>query len=53
MKRMNIEHPMVTQMNDFGYPKNYWSYDMKRSGYQLEREDDEEGTDDDEISDDV
>ncbi|MDM5299257.1 hypothetical protein QUF51_13985 [Bacillus pumilus] len=45
---MNIEHPMVTQINDFGYPKCYWSYDLKRCGYQTEREEGQEGADDDE-----
>ncbi|MCC9088753.1 MULTISPECIES: hypothetical protein [Bacillus] len=50
---MNIEHPMVTQMNDFGYPKSYWSYEMKRCGYQAEAEESQEGHDDDQTSVDV
>ncbi|MFE5471146.1 hypothetical protein [Bacillus safensis] len=50
---MNIEHPMVTQINDFGYPKSCWSYDMKRYGYQTEIEDSLEGAEEDEISADV
>ncbi|MEI4789802.1 hypothetical protein WAX46_05605 [Bacillus sp. FJAT-53060] len=43
---MNIEHPMVTQINDFGYPKSYWPYEIKRYGYQVEDGDSEEGSDD-------
>ncbi|WP_406845817.1 hypothetical protein [Bacillus safensis] len=50
---MNIEHPMVTQMSDFGYPKSYWLYDMKRYGYQTEIEDSLEGAKEDETSADV
>lgn len=50
---MNIEHPMVTQMNDFGYPKRYWPNEMSRNGYRLEDEDREKGFDDDETSDDI
>jgi len=50
---MNIEHPMVTQMNEFGYPKSYWSYDMKRHGYQTEIEDSLEESKEDETSVDV
>ncbi|MFB8735580.1 hypothetical protein ACEQPO_23340 [Bacillus sp. SL00103] len=51
--KMNIEHPMVAQMNDFGYPKSYWSYDMTRYGYQTEIEESLEGFEEDETSDDV
>ncbi|MFS0655633.1 hypothetical protein [Bacillus sp. 179-C3.3 HS] len=47
---MNIEHPMVTQMNEFGYPKRYWSYEMKRSGDRKEVEDGQEECEDDETS---
>ncbi|MEK5338059.1 hypothetical protein NSS92_18830 [Bacillus sp. FSL M8-0166] len=50
---MNIEHPIVTQMNDFGYPKSCWLYDMKRYGYQTEIEDSLEGSEEDETSADV
>ncbi|MER3124656.1 hypothetical protein [Bacillus pumilus] len=50
---MNIEHPMVAQMNDFGYPKTYWSYEMKRYGYQTEFEASQEGLEEDETADDV
>ncbi|MDR7248203.1 hypothetical protein NSS78_14465 [Bacillus sp. FSL W8-0920] len=50
---MNIEHPLVAQMNDFGYPKSYWSYDMTRYGYQVEIEESLEGFEEDETSDDV
>lgn len=50
---MNIEHPMVEQMNAFGYPKSYWSYDMTRYGYQTEIEEGVEGFEENETSDDV
>ncbi|MCW1835471.1 hypothetical protein [Bacillus xiamenensis] len=52
---MNIEHPIVTQINDFGYPKSYWPYEneIKRYGYQVDGDDNEEGVDDDETSVDV
>ncbi|MFJ5964771.1 hypothetical protein [Bacillus sp. NPDC093026] len=50
---MNIEHPIVTQMNDFGYPKSHWSYDVKRRGYQTEAEENQAGDDNDETSTDV
>ncbi|WP_144482352.1 hypothetical protein [Bacillus pumilus] len=40
LKSLNIEHPMVTQINSFGYPKDYWKDEAERDGY--EEEDDED-----------
>ncbi|PYH25625.1 hypothetical protein US8_03428 [Bacillus altitudinis] len=40
LKELNIEHPMVTQINSFGYPKSHWKDEAERNGY--EDEDDED-----------
>ncbi|MGG0690735.1 hypothetical protein ABE067_18940 [Bacillus safensis] len=40
LKSLNIEHPMVTQINSFGYPKDYWKDEAERNGYEEEEEDD-------------
>lgn len=40
LKSLNIEHPMVTQINSFGYPKSHWKDEAERDGY--EEEDDED-----------
>lgn len=39
LKSLNIEHPMVSQINSFGYPKSHWKDEQERDGY--EEEDDE------------
>lgn len=39
LKSLNIEHPMVTQINSFGYPKSHWKDEQERDGYEEEDED--------------
>ena len=42
LKSLNIEHPMVTQINSFGYPKDYWKDEAERNGYEDEDDEDNE-----------
>ncbi|MGE6629849.1 hypothetical protein [Bacillus sp. NPDC077027] len=39
---MNIEHPIITEINDFGYPKSHWQYELERNGYKLGKNEDKE-----------
>ncbi|QII23032.1 hypothetical protein G3M80_02985 [Bacillus altitudinis] len=39
-RQLNIEHPMVTQINSFGYPKSHWKDEAERDGYDDEDDED-------------
>lgn len=38
---MNLEHPMITEINDYGYPKEYLQYDYDGNQQKEEAEDED------------